>query len=74
MRKVSQKHIKSMIYCGIAVNLNTIPEHQHPPHSSTEKHLYSMGRYGISGGVMQDTDTGQLYAIPNRSTNLFRYF
>lgn len=35
---------------------------------------YSAGIYGINGGLLQDYETGQLYAIIGRCTNLFRVF
>lgn len=31
---------------------------------------YSTGVYGINGGLVEDAETGQLYAIIGRSSNL----
>ena len=39
-----------------------------------EKVGYSSGVYGINGGLVQDTETGTLYAIIGRCTNLFILF
>ena len=39
-----------------------------------EKVGYSMGVYGINGGLVQDTETGTLYAIIGRCSNLFILF
>ena len=39
-----------------------------------EKVGYSAGVYGINGGLVQDTETGALYAIIGRSSNLFVLF
>lgn len=35
---------------------------------------YSTGVYGINGGLVQDTETGALYAIIGRCSNLFILF
>jgi hypothetical protein len=39
-----------------------------------EKVGYSSGVYGINGGIVQDTETGALYAIIGRCSNLFILF
>lgn len=69
MRKVKQSFIRSMIRDGIAQELtpDNIP-------ANYEKIMYSSGAYGLNGGVIQDTKTGKLYAVPNRSTTLFMIF
>lgn len=69
MRKVKQSFIRSMIRDGIARELtpDNIP-------ANYEKVMYSSGVYGLNGGVIQDTQTGELYAVPSRSTTLFLIF
>lgn len=39
-----------------------------------EKVGYSFGTYGINGGLIQNTKTGEYYAITARNSNLFRIF
>ena len=39
-----------------------------------EKAGYSTGVYGINGGLVEDTETGTLYAIIGRCSNLFILF
>lgn len=39
-----------------------------------EKVGYSSGVYGINGGLVEDTETGTLYAIIGRCSNLFILF
>jgi len=41
---------------------------------SLEKVGYSSGVYGINGGLLQDSKTGQLYAITARNTALAMAF
>lgn len=69
MRKVTQSFIRSMIRDGIAQELTpeNIP-------AIYEKVMYSSGVYGLNGGVIRDTKTGELYAVPSRSTTLFMIF
>lgn len=38
-----------------------------------EKVGYSSGIYGINGGLIQNTETGEYYAITARNSNLFLY-
>lgn len=39
-----------------------------------EKVMYSSGMYGLNGGVIRDTNAGELYAVSKRSTTLFMIF
>ena len=39
-----------------------------------EKVGYSAGIYGINGGLVEDTETRQLYTIIGRCSNLFILF
>ena len=39
-----------------------------------EKIKYSASIYGINGGLIKDTDTGEVYAITARNSDLFRFF
>lgn len=69
MRKVKQSFIRSMIRDGFAQELtpDNIP-------ANYEKVMYSSGMYGLNGGVIRDTNTGELYAVSKRSTTLFMIF
>lgn len=43
------------------------------PHRYAEEVAYSIGMYGTSGKVLRNTETGELFKITARSTNLFKY-
>ena len=70
MKRTTQKAIKALINLGIAIELND-------PAAKMKQGLHkiavSVGACGINGAVLEDEETGQLYAIPERSTVLARY-
>lgn len=73
MKKVTQKYIKDYIRNGMAIditNSSDLDVIQEP----YEKEAYSVGVYGINGGLLRGLNTGNFYAIVGRSTILFRYF
>lgn len=71
MRKLTQKEIKRFVGLGMAEDITTRAEEISEP---VEKVGYSVGVYGLNGGLLQGRDTGTMYAITARSSNLFRYF
>lgn len=69
MKKISKRELKSYITLNIAkdvTNEKIVPD-------CYEKIAYTSGVYGISGCLYSDKE-GNLYAITNRSSNLFRIF
>lgn len=72
---MKQKEIKEMIKTGIAFDVNTLSDERIDELLKTARRevAYSTGTYGVNGLLFQDVETGRLYAVPNRSTNLFRF-
>lgn len=71
MQKYTQKALRELVRLGAAENITSYNFSQMKDflHShSLEKVGYSSGVYGINGGLLQDTQTGQLYAITARNT------
>lgn len=69
MNKTTLKTIKDYVKLGIAKDVTTskdLPD-------CYNKICYSIGTYGINGGVYEDKN-GNMYAITARTTNLFRVF
>lgn len=69
MTRTTQKALRLMIRERLAEELTpaNIP-------TKYEKVQYSMGAYGMNGGLIRCTDTGKLFVIPSRSTLLFMIF
>lgn len=75
MRKYKLSELKNLVRLGMAHDLtNAKPEEVIKIWEHTEKIGYSSGTYGINGGLIQDTETGEYYAITARNSNLFRIF
>ena len=75
MRKYKLSELKNLVRCGMAhdlTNVNAVEVLELWKHA--EKIGYSSGTYGINGGLIQDTETGEYYAITARNSNLFRIF
>ena len=75
MRKYTQRELKNLVRCGMAhdlTNATTAEVMEQWEHG--EKVGYSSGTYGINGGLIQNTETGEYYAITARNSNLFRIF
>lgn len=74
MFKTTQKELKELIRTGAAVDVTTksdsiktrdiIPE-------AYDKIAYSAGIYGANGALYKGCETGQLYAVTARTSNLF---
>ena len=75
MREYKQKEIKKIVSLGLAEDLT---QASHEEIKSKIKHCekvgYSSGIYGINGGIIQDNQSGQIYAITARNSNLFMIF
>ena len=77
MRKYTQKELKNLVATGAAANLTNYSFealrdflHSH----NIEKIGYSSGVYGLNGGLLQDRDNGEMYAITARNTALSMAF
>lgn len=74
MRKYTQKQLRGLVRLGVADDYTNKPSECAYILNRLEKVGYSTGIYGINGGLVQDTETGTLYAIIGRCTNLFIVF
>ena len=75
MRKYTQRELKNLVRCGMAHDLtNATAAEVMEQREHGEKVGYSSGTYGINGGLIRNTETGEYYAITARNSNLFRIF
>lgn len=75
MRKYTQRELKNLVRCGMAHDLtNATAAEVMEQWQHGEKIGYSLGTYGINGGLIQNIETGEFYAITARNSNLFRIF
>lgn len=75
MRKYKLSELKNLVRSGMAhdlTNASTAEVIKQWKHG--EKVGYSSGVYGLNGGLIQNTETGEYYAITARNSNLFRIF
>lgn len=77
MRKYTLKELKNLVQIGAASDITNFDFermnnflHLH----KLDKIGYSSGVYGINGGLLQDRNTGALYAITKRNGTLFMAF
>ena len=77
MKKYTQKYFKTLVKEGLAHDItnkdfDTIKEllAKH----NFNKIGYSSGLYGLNGGLIQDINSGELYAITARTSTLFQVF
>lgn len=75
MKKMTLKEIKNYVNNGVATDLATLTSEEINNLSKKyiEKVGYSIGVYGLDGGMFEDYD-GNLYAIVGRTSNLFKFF
>ena len=72
MRKYTQRELKNLIRCGMVHDLtNATAAEVMKQWKHALKIGYSSGVYGINGGLIQNTETGEYYAITARNSNLF---
>lgn len=75
MRKYTLKELKNFVRCGMAHDITNAPETEIlNVWKRCEKVGYSLGTYGINGGLIQDREIGEFYAVTSRNSNLFRIF
>ena len=70
MKQYKQKDLKALVSSGAAIDITSADEDRIPKHF--ERIGYSLGVNGMNGGLIQDLDSGLLYAVTSRSSNLFR--
>lgn len=72
MKKYTLREIKRFVSLGLAKDITTAsrPAIKEP----FEKIGVSRGIYGINGGLLQGKNSGTIYAITARNSNLFYYF
>lgn len=74
MRKYKLKELRELVRLGVAEDYTNKPSEYIYALHRFERIGYSSGVYGINGGLVQDTETGKLYAIIGRCSNLFILF
>lgn len=75
-RKYTQKEIRGYVRNGLAVDVTSwsfeqIKELQKKP---LDKVGYSSGVYGLNGCIVQDIETGEMYAVTARSSALAQLY
>lgn len=77
MKKISKKELRNYIALGLAKDINCLSLEECRSLNAEcdfEKVAYCTGTYGISGELLKDKKTGNMYAITARNTNLFYFF
>lgn len=74
MRKYTQKELRQFVRLGVAEDYTNKPSEYIHTLNRFDKVGYSSGVYGINGGLVKDPETGTLYAIIGRCSNLFILF
>lgn len=74
MRKYTLKELRELVRLGLAEDCTNKSSEYIYTLRSIEKVGYSSGVYGLNGGLVRDTETGKLYAIIGRGSNLFILF
>lgn len=77
MRKYTQTELKNMVAKGFAKDITWLERREVLKiwnNGNTEKIGYSSGLYGINGGLISDSNTGELYVITARNSNLLTIF
>lgn len=74
MRKYTQKQLRELVRLGCAEDYTHKPSEYIYTLRRLDKIGYSSGVYGLNGGLVEDMETGTLYAIIGRFANLFILF
>lgn len=77
MRKYTQRELKNLVNVGAAQSLTNYDFDMMKEFLLSrrlDKIGYSSGVYGINGGLLRDSDTGELFAITARNTALIMAF
>lgn len=73
MKRFTLKELKNLVAIGAAVDITNAPVNL-----DTYRRLdpigTSRGKYGMNGGLLKDSESGQLCAILSRNSALFFYF
>ena len=70
MEKYTQKQLKNVVKCGVAIDCTYDRERRIKGYY--KQIGYSAGVYGCNGMLLQD-ENGQLYAITSRTTAVYIY-
>ena len=71
-RLYTRKELLDLISSGMGIDADNISKDELPVDYKILGH--SEGTYGITGGVIEDNQTGDWYVFTKRTPNLFRYF
>lgn len=75
MRRYTQRELRNLCAAGYAQDItNTSGADVLALGRRCERVGYSSGVYGINGGLLQDTATGEQFAIIARNSTLMRLF
>ena len=77
LRKMTQKQIKDYVRDGAAIDITNYgfdEMDQFLREHDLDKIAVSRGVYGMNGGLLQDRDTGEMYAITARNSALMMAF
>lgn len=74
MRKYKLRELRDLVRLGLAEDYTNKPSEYIYTLRRMDKIGYSSGVYGLNGGIVKDMETGQLYAIIGRCSNLFILF
>lgn len=74
MRKYTQKQLRELVRLGCAEDYTHKPSEYIYTLRRLDKIGYSSGVYGLNGGLVEDMETGTLYAIIGRCANPFILF
>lgn len=74
MKKYTLKALRDLVRLGVAEDYTNKPAENLYTLRRLDKVGYFTGVYGINGGFVQDPETGTLYAIIGRCSNLFILF
>lgn len=75
-RKYTQKEIKGYVRTGAATDITNWSFEQiaELTKKALDKIGYSTGGYGLNGCIVQDIETGEMYAVTARSSALFQVY
>lgn len=75
MKRYKQKELKEFIRMGIAEDITKLSNESIKEIKDNEKGLenigLSIGTYGMNGGLFKGYESGKLYVITSRNSNLF---
>ena len=73
MRTYTKKELKNLVAIGAAEDI-TAAKWDDIKNLNLERVGVCSGLYGISGGLLKDADSGELYAVTARNSMLLRLF